>query len=73
MQRGQLAQERPDDFMYLIIDGMAQDHCILPYYAGKHQETSTEMKQKIVGAKQHGFSRTFYRLYPHVQGGANRA
>jgi len=68
-----LAQERPDLYMSLIIDGMAQDHCVLPYYGGKHQETSHKMKQKIIGAKQHGFSRTFYRLYPHVQSGANTA
>ena len=79
MQRGaymgnrQKAQERLDLYMSLIIDGMAQDHCILPYYAGKHQETGTEVKQKIIGAKQHGISRTFYRLFPHVKGGANLA
>ena len=27
-----IAQERPDLFMSLIIDGMSQDHCCLPYY-----------------------------------------
>ena len=32
----QLAQENPDLYMSVIIDGMAQDHRILPYYAGKH-------------------------------------
>jgi hypothetical protein len=41
MQRGayisnrQKAQERPDLYMSLILDGMSQDHCILPYYAGE--------------------------------------
>lgn len=79
MQRGaymrnrQLAQERPDLYMSLIIDGMSQDHCILPYYAGVHKETGTEVKQKIIGAKQHGISRTFYRFFPHVKSGANLA
>jgi len=67
------AQERPDLYMSLIIDGMSQDHCVLPYYGGKHQETATKVKQKIIGAKQHGFSRTFYRLFPHVRSGANTA
>ena len=26
-----------------------------------------------MGAKQHGLSRSFYRLFPHVKGGANVA
>lgn len=69
----ELAQERPDLYMSLIIDGMAQDHCILPYYAGQHTETGPVVKQKIIGAKQHGISRTFYRTYPHVKGGTNVA
>jgi hypothetical protein len=29
------------------------------------------LKQKIFGAKQHGFSRTLYRSYPFTEGGAN--
>jgi len=73
MQNRQRAQTRPDLYMSLIIDGMSQDHCVLPYYGGKHVETKAQLKQKIVGAKQHGFARTFYRLYPHVQSGANVA
>jgi hypothetical protein len=73
MQRGayirnrELAQQRPDLYMSLIIEGMSQDHCILPYYAGQHTETGTIVKQKIIGAKQHGIARTFYRLFPHVK------
>ena len=31
------------------------------------------MKQKIIGAKAHGISRTFYRVFPHVKTGANLA
>ena len=97
MRNRQKAQERPDLYMSLIIDGMAQDHCQLPYYAGcieliiftcrnfakilfqyftclgKNVETKQVVKQKIMGAKQHGFSRKFYRLFPHVQSGANVA
>jgi hypothetical protein len=52
---------------------MSQDHCIFPYYAGQHKETGTEIKQKIVGAKQHGVSKTLHRLFPHIKGGANVA
>ena len=42
MQRGayirnrQLAQQHLDLFMSCIIDGMAQDHCVLPFYAGNY-------------------------------------
>ncbi len=31
------------------------------------------LKQKIIGAKQHGFARSFYRTYPHVSSGTNIA
>ncbi len=65
MRNRQLSQEQPDLYMSLIIDAMSQDHCILPYYAGKHKETGVEVKQKIIGV-----SRTFYRIFPHVKGGA---
>lgn len=79
MQRGayirnrQLAQERPDLYMSLIIDGMSQDHCSLPWYAGQHTDPGVCIKQKIIGAKQHGLSRTFYRMFPHIKSGANSA
>ena len=73
MYNRQFAQELPHLYMPFIIDGMSQDHCILPYYAGKNTETGTQLKQKIVGAKQHGLARTLFRLYPHIQSGANVA
>jgi hypothetical protein len=79
MQRGAYmsnrnrAMENDSRYMSLIIDGMSQDHCKLPYYAGQDQSSGVEIKQKIIGAKQHGFSRTFYRFYPHVQSGSNMA
>lgn len=68
----QKAQEHPDMYMSLIIDAMSQDHCILPWYGNQRQD-SVQLKQKIVGAKQHGFSRSFYRAYPHIKSGANMA
>lgn len=69
----QLAQTHPDLYMSLILDGMSQGHCCLPWYANKATETKEELKQKITGAKQHGLYRSFYRTYPHVKSGANLA
>lgn len=79
MQRGQyihnrqLAQEYPELYMSLILDGMSQDHCQLPYCANQDTESTGLLKQKIFGAKQHGVSKTFYRTYPYVESGANLA
>ena len=73
MKNRQKAMERKELYMSLIIDGMSQDHCVLPYYAGKAVETANELKQKIIGAKQHGISKTFYRTYPYIKSGANLA
>ena len=73
MENRQQAQERLDLYMSLIIDGMSQDHCVLPYLAGKDAPSSGEMKQKIIGAKQHGIARSFYRIYPYIKSGANVA
>jgi hypothetical protein len=67
-----MAQEHPSHYMSLIIDGMSQDHCILPY-CGNQVTKNVVLKQKIVGAKQHGFARSFYRAFPHIASGTNIA
>ena len=72
VHKRQLAQEHPELYMSLIVDGMSQDHCILPY-CGNKVAKNNPLKQKIIGTKQHGFSRTFYRAFPHVSGGSNLA
>lgn len=72
MKKRQMAQEHPNLYMSLIIDGMSQDHCILPYCANKVTKNNI-IKQKIVGAKQHGFRKSFYRTFPHISGGTNVA
>jgi len=72
VHKRQLAQEHPDLYMSLIIDGMSQDHCVLPYCANKVAK-NVILKQKIIGAKQHGFARSFYRTFPHVSSGSNVA
>ena len=51
---------------------MAQDHCILPWN-GNLVQSKCPLKQKITGVKQHGFTKRFYRAFPHVAGGANLA
>ena len=51
---------------------MAQDHCAIPYFAGK-ETSNVLLKQKIVGAKQHGLSKSFYRAMSHIQTGTNLA
>ena len=72
MKKRQQAQEHPNLYMSLIIDGMSQDHCCLPYCANK-VTPNTVMKQKIMGAKQHGFAKSFYRTFPHIPSGTNVA
>lgn len=72
VKKRQLAQEFPHKYMSLIIDGMSQDHCILPYCANMVTKNNI-LKQKIMGAKQHGFRKSFYRTYPHVCSGSNIA
>ena len=51
---------------------MSQDHCAIPYYGG-NDTSSVIVKQKIMGAKQHGISKSFYRTFPHISGGCNLA
>ena len=72
IQNRQLAQENKDLYMSVIIDGMSNNHSVLPFLANVDTPSST-MSQKITGAKQHGIARTFYRTFPHISTGANLA
>lgn len=72
VKKRQLAQDFPHKYMSLIIDGMSQDHCELPYCANMVTKNHI-LKQKIMGAKQHGFRKSFYRTYPHICSGSNLA
>lgn len=71
-QKRQLAKKHPTIYMSLIIDGMAQSHCQLPHKANKvtYDKKAT---QHIMGAKQHYFSKSFYRTYSHISTGTNLA
>ena len=64
--------ELSDEYISLIIDGMSSDKCHLPYKANLVQ-SSTTVKQKIMGAKQHGFRRSLHRFMPHVPTSSNMA
>ncbi len=42
VKKRQVAQENPELYMSLIIDGMSQDHCILPYFGNKKGRRNVE-------------------------------
>jgi len=54
-QRRYLAREQPDNYMSTISDGMAQLHCLLPYF-GNQYTVNVNYKQHIQGA-------TIYRCH----------
>ncbi len=39
VKKRQVEQENPELYMSLIINGMSQDHCILPYFGNKKRQT----------------------------------
>ncbi len=56
--------------MSVIIDGMDQNHCRVPYL-GTQNSFSTPIKQIITGIKEHGHGVTIYRTINTVKKGAN--
>lgn len=68
----QLAKDYPTKYMSLIIDGMSQSHCALPHKANK-VTYKKKVTQHIQGAKQHYFSKSLYRTFPHVKADTNLA
>lgn len=54
----------------IIIDGMDQNHCEMPYL-GTQKQCSSAMKQTIVGVLEHGEGLTIYRGVETVQKGAD--
>jgi hypothetical protein len=59
------AMEKKDEIMSVIIDAESSDHTTLPYNANMFH-TSKTAKQKVMGAKQHGFGRGIYRSMGHL-------
>jgi hypothetical protein len=52
--------------MSIIIDGMDQNHCRIPYYGNQHK-FSSPLDQGITGVKEHGFGLTLYRTIGTVK------
>lgn len=60
----------PPKIFSVIIDGMDQSHCQIPYL-GTQKELSKPLKQHIVGVKEHGYGVGIYRCVDTVSKGAN--
>lgn len=56
--------------MSMIIDGMDQSHCRIPYLGTQHSFSNT-LKQCITGIKEHGVGVTLYRTIDTVRKGAD--
>ena len=67
-----LARMYPRQYVSTIMDGMAQLHCLLPYFANKYA-VSVNYKQHIQGIINHGRSLTLYRTFNNIYNGANLA
>jgi hypothetical protein len=66
-----VAQTMPNpNIMSIIIDGMAQGKCLIPY-AGRQNQYSYSLQQHITGVKEHGVGLTLYRTIETVSKGAN--
>ena len=50
----------------IIIVGMDQNHCRIPYYGNQHK-FSSPFDQGITGIKEHGFGLTLYRTVGTVK------
>ena len=64
------ALENPGTVMSVIMDGMAQNHCILPWNANQH-EFSDPLVQHLQGVLEHGNRLTIYRTFHTVSKSAN--
>ena len=70
--RRYLAMANPQLYLSVIADGMAQLHCLLPYFANKYT-VNANYKQHIQGIINHGRSLTLYRTFNNLHNGANLA
>jgi len=52
-ERQKEAVENPDTIMSIITDGMAQNHCVLPWLAGL-KEFPNPLPQHLLGVLEHG-------------------
>ena len=71
-ERRYLARQQPDKYMSTISDGMAQLHCLLPYF-GNQYTVNVNYKQHIQGIINHGRTLTLYRTFNNICNGSNLA
>ena len=71
-ERRYLARQQPDKYMSTISDGMAQLHCLLPYF-GNQYTVNVNYRQHIQGIINHGRTLTLYRTFNNICNGSNLA
>lgn len=65
------AEREPDVFCSMISDGMAQNHCKLPWWS--NNKDVTPMVQHLQGVLNHGRFFNVYRTFDNISNGANLA
>ena len=63
------AYELPEMHMSIISDGMAQAHCMLPWFSNQYQFGDYYVPQHLQGVLNHARQFTFYRTFHNVTGG----
>ena len=69
-QRVDEALKLPQFFMSIISDGMAQNHCMLPWF-GNQKQFGCCLKQHLQGLLNHGRRFTFFRTFHNIFGGGS--
>ena len=69
-QRVQQSFDLPEYFMSVISDGMAQNHCMLPWWANNMQ-FGDYLPQHLQGLLNHGRGFTFFRTFHNIVGGGS--
>jgi len=64
------ALDHPDSIMSLIVDGMSQNHCALPWMSNQKEFGST-LTQHLQGVLEHGRRLVFYRTFHNLPSNAN--
>lgn len=71
-ERRQIACTLPQSYMSIIIDGMAQNHCKLPWYCNL-KDSENSLPQHLQGVLNHGRGFTIFRTFHNIRTGANLA
>ena len=69
-QRCNLACQQPKFYLSLISDGMAQQHCLLPWL-GNVAQFKCGLPQHMQGVLMHGRALTMFRTFHNIRNGAN--